>query len=141
MTSSAVRSTDRSDQTAATFRSHSAADRFMRGLLRVDTVDPRCYAGAHRAFQTSIAVSAIRCTITYLLIPLVLPVFAMMDWVAAPVGIVLCLIAVVNGVIAVRRFWRSDHRARWMYTAFIGIVFVVLALALYSEVSRWMVNA
>ena len=35
-----------------------------------------------------------------------------------------------------RRFWRSDHPQRWMYTLFMTVVFVVLAIALVSDFTR-----
>ena len=118
------------------FRSHSAADRAMRRLLRVDGLDRNADAGAHRAFRTSVLVSAVRCLITYLAIPVLFPLLSLSGWVAAPIGIVLCVIAVVNGVVSVRRFWVADHPRRWMYTAFMGVVFVILAVAMVSELHR-----
>ena len=81
-------------------------------------------------------VSAVRCLITYLAIPIVFPLLSLSGWVAAPIGIALCVVAVVNGVISVRRFWASDHPRRWMYTGFMGVVFVILAVAMVSELHR-----
>ena len=118
------------------FRSDSAADRTMRRLLCVDGLDRGASAGAHRAFRTSVLVSAVRCLITYLAIPILFPLLSLSGWVAAPIGIVLCVIAVVNGVVSVRRFWVSDHARRWMYTGFMGVVFVILAVAMVSEFHR-----
>lgn len=118
------------------YRSDGAADRFMRRLLGVSTVDKRQGDGAHRRFRIAVIISGIRCLITYLLIPILVPLASFAGWVAAPVGIALCVLAVVNGVVSVRRFWGSDHAKRWMYTAFMGVVFVILAIAMYSELSR-----
>lgn len=113
-----------------------AADRFMRALLRVGPTDRRVVGDAHRAFRTSVVVSAIRCLITYLLIPVLVPLLSFAGVVAAPVGIALCVVAVVNGVVSVRRFFVSDHRARWTYTWFMVVVFAVLAVAMYADISR-----
>lgn len=121
------------------FRSESGADRLMRRLLGVTGIDRRSGQGAHRAFRIAVVVSAVRCLITYLAIPVLVPVLSLSGWVAAPVGIALCAVAVVNGIVALRRFWISDHRYRWMYTVFMGIVFLILAVALYSEMHRWVV--
>lgn len=118
------------------FRSDATADRAMRRLLRVDGLDRTADAGAHRAFRTSVLVSAVRCLITYLAIPILVPLLSLSGWVAAPIGIVLCVIAVVNGVVSVRRFWVADHPRRWMYTGFMGVVFVILAVAMVSEFHR-----
>lgn len=108
----------------------------MRRVLRVGTPDASANAGAHRAFRYSVAVSAVRCLITYVAIPIVFPLLSIAGWVAAPVGFALCVIAVVNGVISVRRFWVADHPRRWTYTWFMAIVFAILAVAMVSELRR-----
>ena len=127
---------DRVEPTRPGFRSDGRADRGMRRLLGVTGVDSREGAGAHRAFRISEAVSAVRCVITYLAIPVLVPLLSLSGWVAAPVGMALCVVAVVNGVVSVRRFWASDHARRWMYTGFMGVVFVILGVAMFSELHR-----
>ena len=118
------------------FRSERGADRVMRRLLGIREIDRKAGTGAHRAFRISVLVSAVRCLITYLAIPVLVPLLSLSGWVAAPVGIALCVVAVVNGVVSVRRFWASDHARRWVYTAFMGVVFVILGVAMVSELSR-----
>lgn len=86
-------------------------------------------------------VSAVRCLITYALIPIMVPILSLSGWVATPISMALCVLAVVNGTISMRRFWRSDHPQRWMYTAFIGVVFTILAVALISDLTRLRVIA
>ncbi|MCW2287071.1 hypothetical protein [Leucobacter luti] len=115
-----------------------AADRFMRRLLRVEGAKktPFINRDAHRSFRVAIIVSGVRCLITYLLIPILVPIIGVAGVLAAPIGIALCLVAGVNGVISVRRFWVSDYRGKWMYTWFIAFVFVVLAISLVSDISR-----
>lgn len=117
-------------------RSNRGADRAMRRLLHIGEPDPAAARGAHRAFRVSVVVSAVRCLITYVAIPVLLPLLSLSGWLAAPVGIVLCLVAGVNGVLSVRRFWRADHRHRWTYTAFIAVVFVVLTISVLTELGR-----
>lgn len=119
------------------FRSEAPADRFMRRLLGVKAVDRASGEGAHRYFRTSVVISGIRCLITYLVIPVVVPLLALGGWVAAPIGIALCIIAVVNGIVSLKRFWGSDHPRRWMYTVFMAVVFVILAVALIADFNRW----
>lgn len=116
----------------------SPADRFMRRLLRVEGVQrtARAEHEAHRGFRIALVVTGIRCLITYLLIPILVPVVGLAGIVAAPVGLVLCVIAVVNGIYSVRRFWISDSRHKWTYTWFIAIVFVILAIAMVSDILR-----
>lgn len=108
----------------------------MRRLLRVSTTDSKVVGDAHRAFRTSLVISGIRCLITYLVVPVVVPLVSFAGVFAAPVGIALCVFAVINGIVSVRRFWVSDHRMKWMYTWFMAFVFAVLAVALYADISR-----
>ncbi|UVE95630.1 hypothetical protein [Dietzia sp. B32] len=128
---------ERGAEARPAFRSRRPADRAMRRLLGVRHIDRGAGSGAHRAFRVSVAVSAVRCLITYLAIPILVPLLSLSGWVAAPVGIALCVVAVVNGVVSLRRFWASDHAKRWTYTGFMGIVFVILAVAMVSEFHRW----
>lgn len=108
----------------------------MRRVLGVGAVDLRSDAGAHRAFRVSVVVSAVRCLITYVLVPVLVPILSLGGWVAAPVGLALCAVAAVNGVVSLRRFWRADHPHRWTYTIFITVVFAILTVATVTELSR-----
>ncbi|GAA4283813.1 hypothetical protein GCM10022261_13440 [Brevibacterium daeguense] len=118
------------------FRSNRAADRLMRRILGVRSLDLRSGEGAHRTFRISVVISALRCLITYVAIPVLVPILSLAGWVAAPVGIALCAIAAINGVISLRRFWRADHSHRWTYTAFIGAVFTILTVSTITELGR-----
>lgn len=118
------------------FRSDRAADRLMRRLLGITGTDVRSGEGAHHAFRVSVVISAIRCIVTYVVIPVLIPVLSLAGWVAAPVGMALCAVAAVNGALSVRRFWRADHRHRWTYTAFIGVVFAILTISMITELGR-----
>ena len=107
------------------------ADRFVRRLLRIgDTVDKTAVFGARRSTTTAIVVSGIRCTITYLLIPILAPFVSLLETLEAPVSIILSSFAIVMGIRGVRRFWIADHRSRWSYTAFIGVVVGMLLVAI-----------
>ena len=108
----------------------------MRKLLRVgDAVDKSAIFGARRSTTTAIVLSGIRCTITYLLIPVLAPFLGLLETLDAPISIVLSSFAIVMGIRGVRRFWIADHRARWSYTAFIGIVIVMLSVAIAFDVA------
>ncbi|MGI6877805.1 hypothetical protein [Microbacterium sp. gxy059] len=127
--------TTTTEQPASAVR-RPAPDRFMRRLLGVRETDVKAARGAERAFRTSLIVTAIRCLITYLAIPILVPIVAFAEVVAVPLSLALCLFALVNGVISLRRFWISNHRYRWMYTAFMAVVFVTLAVAIALDVTR-----
>ncbi|HMR49757.1 MAG TPA: hypothetical protein PKE40_10790 [Arachnia sp.] len=124
---------------SATMSERTAPDRFMRRLLLVPespSPDSRTVGEAHRAFRISLIVSGVRCLFSYVLIPVLVPLLSFAGVLAAPVGIALCVIAVVNGIVSLRRFWVSNHRSRWMYTWFMVVVFAVLAVALFSDIAR-----
>ena len=107
----------------------------MRGLLRVgDIVDKHAIIGARRSTTTAIVVSGVRCTISYLLIPILTPFVTLLDTFGPPISIVLSSFAIVMGIRGVRRFWIADHRARWPYTAFIGVILVMLCVAIFIDV-------
>lgn len=112
----------------------SRVDRFMRALLRVELVEKRDDSDAQRAFQTSLVVSGVRCLITYLLVPIVIPAASVAGLFVAPLSIALCVFAAISGTISLRRFWRSNHRGRWMYTGFMLVVYLVLGFAIVSDI-------
>lgn len=118
------------------YRSERPADRWMRRVLGVRGVDLRSGEGAHHAFRISVVISALRCVITYVAVPVLVPLLSLSGWVAAPVGLALCAVAGVNGVVSLRRFWRADHRHRWTYTVFITVVFAILTVATITELNR-----
>jgi hypothetical protein len=114
-----------------------AADRFVRRLLRVEgPTEKGAIFGAQRAMTQSILVSAVRCTITYLLVPILTPIVGMLDVFAAPVSLVLCVVAVVTSTRSLRRFWMADHAKRWHYTALVLVVWAFLAVALVRDVTQ-----
>ena len=113
----------------------STPDLFMRRLLHVGSIDTGATAGAHRAFRWSILVTAIRCTILYVVVPILIPVVSIARVVAAPVSIALCIFALLNGVVSVRRFWTANHPSRWKYLAFMVIVSVVLLTSICIDVT------
>jgi len=112
------------------------ADRFMIKLLRVEQAQNLETKSADRAFRIALVISGVRCFITYLLVPILASIATVAGWVATPISIALCVFAVVNGIISLRRFWRSRHKYRWVYTGFIGVIFIVLGAALVLDINR-----
>lgn len=106
-----------------------AADRFVRRLLRIPDAGPRWREAELRsAFSRSILVSAVRCTLTYLVIPFLGPVIGLAAGVGPLVGIPIGALAIVFNVRSMRRFWAADHRYRWAYTAVGGTVVALLVV-------------
>ena len=109
----------------------------MRRLLRVEgDPEPGAILGAQRAMTNSILVSAVRCTITYLLVPILTPIVGVLDLVDAPLSLALCGLAFVMSSRSLRRFWRADHSKRWHYTGLVVVVWCFLAVAVIRDVSQ-----
>lgn len=115
----------------------------MRKLLLVDSAksSAKHEGSAHKYLRISMVITGVRCLITYLVIPIAVPIIGLSGTVSAPLGLLLSLIAVVTGVLSLRKFWLSDHRFRWMYTAFIFVVFAVLSVTLFSDISTIVSNS
>jgi len=106
----------------------------MRQLLRVEpSNDPQAVKAAERAMSSSILISGIRCLLTYLVIPLAGPT-AILGGFSRPLSALLCVLGAYMSVRSMRRFWRSNHRYRWAYTAFAACIIVFLAYGFVTDV-------
>lgn len=114
----------------------SRGDVLMRRALRIDDTGDASNAEAQSAFQTSILISAIRCLLTYILIPFVVPVLGFAAAVDAPLGIVLSLAAIASVTYSLRKFFGSDHPRRWQYAALAGLLLVFVTVLLIRDVLR-----
>ena len=100
----------------------SAADRFMRRLLRLPEGTTSTAAEARSAFQTSLVVTTCRCLLMYIILPFVLPAVGIAQGVGPAIAIPVGILAIVSIVYSIRRFWRADHSKRWHYTIFGTII-------------------
>jgi hypothetical protein len=115
----------------------SAADLRMRRALRIPDDGPRGSAkGAENAFSTSVLISAVRCLLTYLVLPIVGPVVGLAGNVGPAVGLVIGVVSGVAIVASMRRFFRADHRWRWRYSAVGGAILVFLVVSAVVDVAR-----
>jgi hypothetical protein len=114
-----------------------AADVFMRRLLRIPDQQPAIdESETHRIFSTSIFLSALRCLLTYILLPIVLPAIGVAKGVGPWIGIPVGVLALVFDYLGIRRFWLADHHQRWAFTALYAAVGgMVLALVIGDVVS------
>jgi uncharacterized membrane protein YozB (DUF420 family) len=85
------------------------------------------------AFSKSILVSAVRCTLTYVIFPLVAPLLGWASNVGPAVGVVIGTVAIVANVFSIRRFWASDHKWKWHMSALNVGVIVLLCFLLYFD--------
>lgn len=104
----------------ATPVSMSAADRFMRRLLRLPEDGSRTAtaAEARSLFQTSLLISTCRCLLMYIVLPFVLPAIGIAKGVGPYIGVAIGALAMVAITYSIRRFWRANHSKRWHYTIF-----------------------
>lgn len=107
--------------------SRSQADRAMRCVLGLPSdCDKTSITGAENAFSKSVAISAIRCTITYLILPILKPIVDLSGGVGPWLGLVIGTVSMVAIVFSIRRFFAADHRYRWPYAVIGGSILVLL---------------
>lgn len=119
----------------------SNADLFVRRLLRISD-QPRqvSNAVAQRAFRRSMSISAMRCTLTYVIFPFVFPAIGFATGVGPAVGLLIGSVAIVCDVFTVRRFFAADHKYRWHFSAIAVAIIGLLAVLLVQDVSHIVAN-
>ena len=116
------------EEPAPAAESCSTPDLCMRRLLGLPTGAPTATeTSARKLAETSLLVSTVRCLITYVVLPFVLPIVHVGAGVTPVIGLVLGSVAIVANVASVRRFWAADHRYRWHYTALASVIVAMLA--------------
>jgi hypothetical protein len=114
----------------------SPADRRMRRLLRLDPDGPRAsLIDVHNAFSRSIALSATRCLLTYVMLPLLAPVMNLSGALGPVLGLLIGAVSVVAIVAATRRFFAADHRWRWGYVGIGSVILVLLAVQAVVDIA------
>ncbi len=112
------------------------ADRAVAALLKVPLGRPTATESqAQSLFRTSIAVSAVRCLISYLAVPIALPFLGTLSNVGPVVEIILSVVALFFDVKALRRFWLAWHAWRWGMTFVYAVVMVLVGVLLVSNVA------
>jgi hypothetical protein len=85
--------------------------------------------------SSSIAISGVRCLLTYLVIPIAGPALHMANSIGRPLSMILCLLAAYFSVRSMRRFWASNHRYRWAYSTFAFILIAYMAYGISTDVA------
>jgi hypothetical protein len=116
---------------ASATASRSAAERLARKVLLVEGADPK----ALMDLKGSLVISAIRCVLTYALIPAMTPLISWSGAVATPLAIVLTILAMGMALNSLRRVWLADWHHRWTYTAFITLVLALLGITLVFDLN------
>ena len=115
----------------------SAADRRMRKLLLLDPDAPRVSIfGSEQLFGRSIAISAVRCLITYVFLPLLAPIFNLSGVYGPILGLVLGAVSMVAIVFSMRRFFAADHKYRWWYAGVGTAIFIALIFSGVHDITN-----
>ena len=108
----------------------SRADRVMRRVLRLPADAPKqSIFGTESVFGKSIAVSAVRCLITYVFLPLLAPIVNLTGALGPLLGLLLGAVSMTAIVISMRRFFAADHKYRWAYAGVGTAIMVALVFA------------
>ncbi len=91
---------------------------------------------ATKAFSVSILISGIRCVLTYVIFPWVLPLLGFAGGVGPAVGLVVGTIAIGFNLASIRRFWVADHRWKWPITVLNSSVIVLLLILLGLDLAE-----
>lgn len=78
-------------------------DSFTDGRTAVDV-------GVEKTFRWSILVSAVRCTLAYVIFPFVAPLLSLASGIEGTIGLVIGLVAIASNIYSIRRFWVTDYR-------------------------------
>ena len=82
-----------------------------------------------RVFSVSILLSAFRCLLSYIFIPIVTPLIGAATSIGPALGIPVGVLALAFDVMAIRRFWVARHRWRWAMTVvYLSVMGMVSAL-------------
>ena len=119
----------------------SKADMVVRSILRIRERPAGVSAkSAYAAFQRSMMISAIRCTLTYVVFPFVVPAVGFATGVGPILGIVIGLVAMTCDVFTIRRFFAIDHKWRWHFSAVALSVICFLGVLMVQDIAHLITN-
>jgi hypothetical protein len=113
-----------------------APDRFARWVLRIH--EPPAGQEVHNLFSASMALSGTRCLLSYIVLPVLAPWLGAVPFIGPAIGIPVGVLALVFDVRAIRRFFQSDHRWRWVAAALYLTVMALVASLIFRDISRLM---
>ena len=91
---------------------------------------------ASTTFSTSMVVSGIRCTLTYVVFPWILPLLGVAGGITAGLGLPVGLVAIFFNVWSIRRFWKTDHNLKWLVASINVCVIVLLSILVILDISE-----
>lgn len=118
--------------TSNPIRQLSRADAVMCKILCIpDEGRQVSKSGAQRLFSTSVLISAARCLLSYVVLPIITPLVGVATSVGPAIGIPIAVVALFFDVKGMRRFFLAGHKSRWMF-AYIYFAVIALVLALLA---------
>jgi hypothetical protein len=112
----------------------SKADLVVRRLLRIpERPAGVTSASAYAAFQKSMLISAVRCTLTYVVFPFVLPAARVAGDVGPAIGVLIGSFALVCDTFTIRRFFAVDHKWRWYFSTIAFSIMCLLSVLLVQD--------
>lgn len=109
----------------------------MRRVLHLPEGAPKADRGAaQQAFSRSVWISATRCLLTYIILPILGPIVGLTGNVGPVLGLSVGAVSMVAIVASIRRFFAADHRWRWRYTALGGGILVLLAVQAVLDIAE-----
>ncbi len=84
--------------------------------------------------SASIFLSALRCLLSYVVLPVVLPLIGVAKGVGPAIGIPVGILALTFDYLGMRRFWLADHRQRWAFTALYAVIGTMVAALLVIDI-------
>jgi hypothetical protein len=91
---------------------------------------------AARIFSVSILISAVRCLLTYVVFPWVLPLLGLAGGVGPAVGVIVGAVAIVANVVSIRRIRSSTHVWRRPLIALNSGVIALLVILVIVDVGE-----
>lgn len=87
-----------------------------------------------RAFSFSLFISATRCMLQYVLLPVVLPLIGLTTDISLPLVIVLDLLAITMLVRSLRYFWQTRHPRRFDMLPLSSVILFIILFSLGFDV-------
>lgn len=98
-------------------------------------MEQRALQRDERLFSLSILLSATRCLLSYVVLPLLSPVFGAATGLAEPlIGLPVGLVALAFDLLAIRRFRRSNYAHRRLIVGFYLAVIALVSVLLVRDI-------
>ncbi len=92
--------------------------------------------GAENALTFSLVFSGIRCLLQYALLPFALPIVGVAADAAAPILLLINLIAMLSIFFSLRRFWSVGYKYRWRYLAVAAAALILLVAFTINDILK-----